>query len=50
MLNTVVQMSAESAEHEVSMGLAAGVGLGALAILLVLLAALMFFGAGREHS
>ena len=41
-------MAAET--HEASQALSWGVGLGALAILLLLLGALVAFGGGREHS
>ena len=41
-------MATES--HEVNQALSWGVGIGTLAILLLLLGALVAFGAGREHS
>jgi hypothetical protein len=46
-----MSMSVMAAEtHEVNEVLSWGVGIGALAILLLLLAALVAFGGGREHS
>ena len=46
-----MSMTAMAAEtHEVSEVLSYGVGIGALAILLLLLGALVAFGGGREHS
>ena len=41
-------MAAET--HEVSQALSWTVGIGSLAILLLLLGALVAFGGGREHS
>lgn len=41
-------MAAET--HEVSEALSWGIGIGTLAILLLLLGALVAFGGGREHS
>jgi hypothetical protein len=41
-------MAAET--HEVSRALSYGIGVGTLAILLLLLGALVAFGGGREHT
>lgn len=40
----------EGAEHEVSHALSWGIGIGAFLLLLSLVAALVAFGGGREHS
>ena len=46
-----MSMSVMAAEtHEVNEALSWGIGIGALAILLLLLGALVAFGGGREHS
>ena len=50
MLSTVITLAAESAEHGDPAVSPYAVGGIALALLLVLLAAVVSFGGGREHS
>jgi hypothetical protein len=49
-MQSLIILAAETGEHEVSKGLAYGIGGLALAILVGLLLALLAFGGGREHS
>jgi hypothetical protein len=41
---------ASETHHEVNQALSWGIGVGTLALLLLLLAGLVAFGGGREHS
>ena len=52
MLNalTVSVLAAEETHHEINHALSWGIGVLVLGILLALLAGLMMFGGGREHS
>ncbi len=49
MSTTLLPLAAE-AHHEVNHVLSWGVGIGVLVLLLALVAALVAFGGGREHS
>ncbi len=49
-VQAVLVQAAEESHHKVSSALSYGVGIGILALLLALMAALVAFGGGREHS